>query len=30
MENQELNLNEEREKLLAFLFRRRKIVIGFT
>jgi len=30
MENQELNLTEEREKLLAFLFRRRKLVIGFT
>ena len=30
MENQGLNLTEEREKLLGFLFRRRKIVIGFT
>ena len=30
MENQELNLTKEREKLLAFLFRRRKLVIGFT
>lgn len=30
MDNQELNLTEEREKLLAFLFRRRKLIIGFT
>jgi len=30
MENTNLNLTEEREKLLTFLFRKRKIILTFS
>ncbi|MDO7613386.1 MAG: Wzz/FepE/Etk N-terminal domain-containing protein, partial [Crocinitomicaceae bacterium] len=30
MEKNDLNLNEEREKLLTFLFRKRKIILSFS